>query len=162
MVIRLTHQEVAATVLLHNRDVIAQGGNDKMRYFLISHLDLYLICKKISKSKMFIHAFSYFSLRISIIKLYLQSYNYVCFDCLQVDPQLKELLEKCQEKFKCEVVRCRTGRLVKGQEVSVALRSRINASVLNEVRSVLINVLSFYMLNTKCGLFYILLYLCYM
>lgn len=63
----------------------------------------------------------------------------------EVDPQLKELLEKCQEKFRCEVVRCRTGRLVKGQEVSVALRSRINASVLNEIsqdRTVKLSTLS--------------------
>ncbi|CAH0722037.1 unnamed protein product, partial [Brenthis ino] len=51
----------------------------------------------------------------------------------EVDPQLKEMLEKCEEKYKCEVVRCRTGRLVRGQEVWVALRSRINASVLNEI-----------------------------
>ncbi|XP_050678590.1 integrin alpha-8 isoform X2 [Leptidea sinapis] len=51
----------------------------------------------------------------------------------EVDPQLKEMLERCEEKYKCEVVRCRTGRLVKGQEVWLALRSRINATVLNEI-----------------------------
>ncbi|XP_045785896.1 integrin alpha-PS2 isoform X1 [Maniola jurtina] len=51
----------------------------------------------------------------------------------EVDPQLKEMLEKCQEKYKCEVLRCRTGQLVKGQEIWLALRSRINASVLNEI-----------------------------
>ncbi|KAG6461531.1 hypothetical protein O3G_MSEX012687 [Manduca sexta] len=51
----------------------------------------------------------------------------------QVDPKLKEILEKCEEKYKCEVLRCTTGRLLKGQEVWVALRSRLNASVLNEI-----------------------------
>ncbi|XP_072944283.1 integrin alpha-PS2 isoform X2 [Epargyreus clarus] len=51
----------------------------------------------------------------------------------EVDPELKNMLEKCEEKYKCEVVRCRTGRLLKGQEVWLALRSRINASVLNEI-----------------------------
>nr|AON96596.1 integrin alpha-PS2 [Bicyclus anynana] len=51
----------------------------------------------------------------------------------EVDPQLKEMLEKCQEKYKCEVLRCRTRQLLKGQEVWLALRSRINASVLNEI-----------------------------
>ncbi|XP_039747340.1 integrin alpha-PS2 isoform X2 [Pararge aegeria] len=51
----------------------------------------------------------------------------------EVDPQLKEMLEKCQEKYKCEVLRCRTGQLLKGQEIWLALRSRINASVLNEI-----------------------------
>ncbi|KPJ04982.1 Integrin alpha-PS2 [Papilio xuthus] len=51
----------------------------------------------------------------------------------QVDLELKEILQKCEEKYKCEVVRCRTGRLAKGQEVWVALRSRVNASVLSEM-----------------------------
>lgn len=51
----------------------------------------------------------------------------------QVDPKLREILEKCEEKYKCEVLRCTTGRLVKGQEVWVAFRSRFNASVLNEI-----------------------------
>ncbi|XP_046965222.1 integrin alpha-PS2 isoform X2 [Vanessa cardui] len=50
-----------------------------------------------------------------------------------VDPQLKEMLEKCEEKYKCSVVRCRTGRLLRGQEAWVALRARVNASVLNEM-----------------------------
>lgn len=54
----------------------------------------------------------------------------------QVDLELKEILQKCEEKYKCEVVRCRTGRLAKGQEVWVALRSRVNASVLSEVRGI--------------------------
>ncbi|CAH2073081.1 unnamed protein product, partial [Iphiclides podalirius] len=63
----------------------------------------------------------------------------------QVDLQLKEILQKCEEKYKCEVVRCRTGRLTKGQEVWVALRSRINASVLNEIsqeRAVVLSTLA--------------------
>ncbi|XP_026747771.1 integrin alpha-PS2 isoform X3 [Trichoplusia ni] len=51
----------------------------------------------------------------------------------EVDPQLKKILEKCEEKYKCEVLRCTTGRMVKGQEAWFALRSRINASVLNEI-----------------------------
>ncbi|KAL0842461.1 hypothetical protein ABMA28_014558 [Loxostege sticticalis] len=51
----------------------------------------------------------------------------------QADPQLTEILQKCEEKYKCEVLRCTTGRLVKGQEVWLALKSRINASVLNEI-----------------------------
>lgn len=51
----------------------------------------------------------------------------------QVDTELKEMLSRCEEKYKCSVVRCHTGRLVKGQAVWVALRSRINSSVLNEV-----------------------------
>ncbi|XP_059045250.1 integrin alpha-8 [Achroia grisella] len=50
-----------------------------------------------------------------------------------VDNQLREVLEKCEEKYKCAVVRCRTGVLLKDQEVWIALRSRINASVLNEI-----------------------------
>ncbi|XP_068629492.1 integrin alpha-PS2 isoform X2 [Battus philenor] len=53
----------------------------------------------------------------------------------QVDLELKAILQKCEEKYKCEVVRCRTGRLAKGQEVWIALRSRVNASVLNEMSS---------------------------
>lgn len=60
---------------------------------------------------------------------------YIIFIYLsQADPQLTEILQKCEEKYKCEVLRCTTGRLVKGQEVWLALKSRINASVLNEVR----------------------------
>lgn len=51
----------------------------------------------------------------------------------QVDPQLKKILEKCEEKYKCEVLRCTTGRMRKGEEAWFAFRSRINASVLNEV-----------------------------
>ncbi|CAK1545070.1 unnamed protein product [Leptosia nina] len=51
----------------------------------------------------------------------------------EVDPQLMEMLKRCEEKYKCEVVRCRTGRLLKGQEVWLALRARINATVLNEI-----------------------------
>ncbi|XP_053626129.1 integrin alpha-V isoform X2 [Plodia interpunctella] len=51
----------------------------------------------------------------------------------QVDTPLKEILEKCEEKYKCAVVRCTTGTLLKDQEVWVALRTRINASVLNEI-----------------------------
>ncbi|XP_037869411.1 integrin alpha-PS2 isoform X2 [Bombyx mori] len=54
-------------------------------------------------------------------------------DQSQVDKQLKDILTNCQEKYKCEVMRCTTGRLLKGQEVWVALRSRINATVLNEI-----------------------------
>ncbi|CAH2086025.1 unnamed protein product [Euphydryas editha] len=50
-----------------------------------------------------------------------------------VDPQLKEMLERCEQKYKCSVVRCRTGRLPRGHEVWLALRARINASVLNEM-----------------------------
>ncbi|XP_045445586.1 integrin alpha-PS2 [Melitaea cinxia] len=50
-----------------------------------------------------------------------------------VDPQLKEMLERCEQKYKCSVVRCRTGRLLRGQEVWLALRARVNASVLNEI-----------------------------
>ncbi|KAM3961277.1 integrin subunit alpha inflated isoform 2-T2 [Aphomia sociella] len=50
-----------------------------------------------------------------------------------VDSQLKDLLERCEEKYKCSVVRCTTGVLLKDQEVWIALRSRINASVLNEI-----------------------------
>ncbi|XP_032514077.2 integrin alpha-PS2 isoform X2 [Danaus plexippus] len=51
----------------------------------------------------------------------------------EVDTELKEMLSRCEEKYKCSVVRCHTGRLVKGQAVWVALRSRINSSVLNEI-----------------------------
>ncbi|CAH4037108.1 unnamed protein product [Pieris brassicae] len=51
----------------------------------------------------------------------------------EVDPQLMEMLKRCEEKYKCSVVRCRTGRLLKGQEVWLALRARINATVLNEI-----------------------------
>ncbi|XP_047021032.1 integrin alpha-PS2 isoform X2 [Helicoverpa zea] len=51
----------------------------------------------------------------------------------EVDPELKKILEKCQEKYKCEVLRCTTGRMVKGQEAWFAFRSRINASVLTEI-----------------------------
>lgn len=51
-----------------------------------------------------------------------------------MDPELKKILEKCEEKYKCEVLRCTTGRMVKGQEAWFAFRSRINASVLTEVR----------------------------
>ncbi|XP_045490857.1 integrin alpha-PS2 isoform X3 [Colias croceus] len=51
----------------------------------------------------------------------------------EVDPSLMEMLRRCEEKYKCEVVRCRTGRLLKGQEVWLALRARINATVLNEI-----------------------------
>lgn len=50
-----------------------------------------------------------------------------------VDNQLKEVLEKCEQKYKCAVVRCRTGVLLKDQEIWLALRSRINATVLNEI-----------------------------
>ncbi|XP_049867403.1 integrin alpha pat-2 isoform X2 [Pectinophora gossypiella] len=52
---------------------------------------------------------------------------------IQVDPQLKEILERCEEKYKCEVFRCSAGPLQKGQEVWVALRSRFNATVLNAI-----------------------------
>lgn len=51
----------------------------------------------------------------------------------EVDPQLKKILERCEEKYKCEVLRCTTGRMMKGEEAWFALRSRINASVLNEI-----------------------------
>ncbi|CAG5051038.1 unnamed protein product [Parnassius apollo] len=51
----------------------------------------------------------------------------------EVDLELKEMLQRCEEKYKCEVVRCRTKRLAKGQEVWVALRSRINVTVLNKI-----------------------------
>ncbi|KAJ0180782.1 hypothetical protein K1T71_004186 [Dendrolimus kikuchii] len=64
---------------------------------------------------------------------------------VQVDPKLKEILEKCEEKYKCEVLRCTTGKLVKGQEVWVALRSRINATVLNDIskdRAVILSTLA--------------------
>ncbi|CAG9585052.1 unnamed protein product [Danaus chrysippus] len=48
----------------------------------------------------------------------------------KVDTELKEMLSRCEEKYKCSVVAvCHTGRLVKGQAVWVALRSRINSSV---------------------------------
>ncbi|XP_048479520.1 integrin alpha-PS2 isoform X1 [Plutella xylostella] len=50
-----------------------------------------------------------------------------------VDPQLKLMLERCEEKYRCEVIRCTTGRLLKGQEIWLALRSRINASVMYEI-----------------------------
>ncbi|KAJ8725942.1 hypothetical protein PYW08_004125 [Mythimna loreyi] len=62
----------------------------------------------------------------------------------EVDPHLKEILEKCQEKYKCEVMRCTTGRLLKGQEAWFAFRSRINASVLTEIakdRAVILSTL---------------------
>ncbi|XP_047988907.1 integrin alpha-PS2 isoform X4 [Leguminivora glycinivorella] len=54
-------------------------------------------------------------------------------DQFQVDSQLSALLKSCNEKYKCAVVHCATGRLLKGQEVWVALRTRLNASVLNEI-----------------------------
>ncbi|CAH2990437.1 unnamed protein product [Chilo suppressalis] len=63
----------------------------------------------------------------------------------QVNPELKDILQKCEEKYKCEVLRCTTGRLVKGQEIWLALKSRINASVLNEIakeRSVILSTLA--------------------
>ncbi|XP_028158695.1 integrin alpha-8-like isoform X1 [Ostrinia furnacalis] len=63
----------------------------------------------------------------------------------QADPQLTDILQKCEEKYKCEVLRCTTGRLVKGQEVWLALKSRINASVLNEIskdRAVILSTLT--------------------
>lgn len=58
-----------------------------------------------------------------------------------MDPQLKQILEKCEEKYKCEVLRCTTGRMMKGQEAWFAFRSRINASVLSEVNICYINKL---------------------
>ncbi|KAH9629247.1 hypothetical protein HF086_008329 [Spodoptera exigua] len=63
----------------------------------------------------------------------------------QVDPQLKQILEKCEEKYKCEVLRCTTGRMMKGQEAWFAFRSRINASVLSEIskdRAVILSTLA--------------------
>ncbi|CAH0701540.1 unnamed protein product [Spodoptera exigua] len=62
-----------------------------------------------------------------------------------VDPQLKQILEKCEEKYKCEVLRCTTGRMMKGQEAWFAFRSRINASVLSEIskdRAVILSTLA--------------------
>ncbi|KAL4720669.1 hypothetical protein ACJJTC_001818 [Scirpophaga incertulas] len=63
----------------------------------------------------------------------------------EVDKYLKDLLENCEKKYKCEVLRCTTGRLVKGQEVWLALKSRINATVLDEVskdRAVILSTLA--------------------
>lgn len=50
-----------------------------------------------------------------------------------IDPELMKMLDNCEEKYKCEVVRCVTGRLLKGQEVWIALRSRIKAVVLSDI-----------------------------
>ncbi|CAB3221324.1 unnamed protein product [Arctia plantaginis] len=63
----------------------------------------------------------------------------------EVDPQLKKILEKCEEKYKCEVLRCTTGRMRKGEEAWFAFRSRINASVLSEIskeRAVILSTLA--------------------
>ncbi|KAI5641647.1 integrin alpha domain-containing protein [Phthorimaea operculella] len=51
----------------------------------------------------------------------------------EVDPELKEIHARCEEKYHCAVVHCTAGPLKKGQEVWLALRSRINATVLNEI-----------------------------
>ncbi|GBP17175.1 Integrin alpha-PS2 [Eumeta japonica] len=51
----------------------------------------------------------------------------------EMSNEIKEGIEKCQDKFKCGQIVCHTDYLEKGQDVWIALVARLNASVLNEM-----------------------------
>ncbi|XP_073943620.1 integrin subunit alpha inflated isoform X2 [Choristoneura fumiferana] len=59
-----------------------------------------------------------------------------------VDGHLMAILDQCNAKYNCAVVRCTTGRLLKGQEVWVALRARLNATVLSKISKVQLSSLA--------------------